>query len=404
MLDRSVYGTEDCLYLNVYTPKLPINNNELLPVMVYIHGGGFAYGKGTIKDESGPDYLLEQNVIIVSINYRINIFGFLSLDIPEASGNMGLKDQVKALQWVKNNIAQFGGDNNNVTLFGISAGSSSIEYLILSPKAKGLFQKAILESGSTLNPWAIYHKSKEIAFKLAQTIGFKGVKNDYRGIHSFLMKQTTEVLLKPYTDTVNSIDENRIHFGFVPCIEKDFDDNEDFLTENPYDLLKKGKFNRVKVIRGFCDTEGVLPLFMKPEAIKKIVNAKTFTQYLSHKIIDSSSYNEKFKSIYLNNVNHSSEEDRFAIDFCGDVDFVSGIWIAGKFMAKYGLPVYMYKFSFNGECSLLKNIFGISIKGCSHGDDSAYVIKMQNIIPKSHSDMIVRDRFAVMWTNFAKSG
>ncbi|XP_045769192.1 acetylcholinesterase-like isoform X3 [Maniola jurtina] len=113
----SSIGSEDCLYLNVYTPNLvPINP---LPVMVWIHGGGFMIGGG---DNDGPQFLLRKDVILVTINYRLEILGFLSLDTEDIPGNAGMKDQVAALRWVKENIRKFGGDPDNITIFGESAG------------------------------------------------------------------------------------------------------------------------------------------------------------------------------------------------------------------------------------------------------------------------------------------
>ena len=162
--------------VNVFTPKVPVARllMQLLPVMVFIHGGGFVFGNGLAKFENGTDYLIEQNVVVVTTNYRLGAFEFLSLDIPEAAGNMGLKDQ--DLQWVQENIENFGGNKNDVTIFGISAGAASVEYQILSPLSKGLFHKAIMQSGSVLNPWAMDtpENLKDLGLKLAQELQYRG--------------------------------------------------------------------------------------------------------------------------------------------------------------------------------------------------------------------------------------
>lgn len=115
--------------------------------MFWIHGGGFTSGSGN-SDIYGPHYLIAEDVVVVTINYRLGVLGFLSLDDPklEVPGNAGLKDQVMALKWVQKNIRNFGGDPNNVTIFGESAGGSSVHFLLLSPMAKGVSNLAIFHT------------------------------------------------------------------------------------------------------------------------------------------------------------------------------------------------------------------------------------------------------------------
>jgi para-nitrobenzyl esterase len=143
--------SEDCLYLNIWTPAK--TKSDRLPVMVWVHGGGFANGSGSMALYNGEN-LAKQGVVLVTINYRLGPLGFfahpdLSKESPHGvSGNYGLLDQIEALRWVKRNIASFGGDPGRVTLFGESAGAMSVGYLMASPLTKGLFQRAIAESGS----------------------------------------------------------------------------------------------------------------------------------------------------------------------------------------------------------------------------------------------------------------
>ena len=147
---RDPGGSEDCLFLNVWVPAKM--SGAKLPVMVWIHGGGFVAGSSSEARQDGTK-LTQQGVIVVSMNYRLGVFGFFVH--PElakesghnAAGNYGLLDQVAALRWVHDNIAAFGGDPGNVTIFGESAGSFSVSALMASPLCKGLFQKAIGESG-----------------------------------------------------------------------------------------------------------------------------------------------------------------------------------------------------------------------------------------------------------------
>ncbi|CAG2062859.1 unnamed protein product, partial [Timema podura] len=131
-----VSGSEDCLYLNVYTPQLPDGSNDDLPVMVWFHGGGWVSGAGTSKFY-GPQFLLDKDIVLVTVTYRLGPIGFLSTGDEAAPGNSGLKDQVAALRWVQDNIAVFGGNPNSVTIFGESAGGASVHYHILSPLSQG---------------------------------------------------------------------------------------------------------------------------------------------------------------------------------------------------------------------------------------------------------------------------
>lgn len=124
------------------------------PVLVFIHGGAFVMGSNDSKVYS-PTFLLMEDIVFVTINYRVGILGFLKIDDPALGvpGNAGLKDQLLALKWVQKNIKNFGGDPNNVTLWGESAGSASVNYHVISSASKGLFHKAIMQSGTVLNPW-----------------------------------------------------------------------------------------------------------------------------------------------------------------------------------------------------------------------------------------------------------
>lgn len=400
--DGKVTGSEDCLYLNVYTPN--ITPLEPLPVMFYIHGGGFIYGSG-LKEEFGPEYLIENNVVVVSINYRLGVLGFLNLDIAEASGNMGLKDQVKALEWVQRNIHNFGGDKNNVTIFGTSAGSSSVEYLILSPKAKGLFHKAIHHSGASINDWALnYGQSEQITVNLLNKLEYKGNPNDKRGIYEFLLKIPAQQLVAAGFYVTETFTSTVIFFGFVPTIEKDFSDA--FLTTLPYKLLRDGNFTKVPMIKGFCEKEGLLMNMMKPFAVKQLLVQKNFTDFFSFKLEsgDVQKYNEKYKKAYANAV-YSEAEGGFAVDYFGDLHFTAGIWISAKLSAKHNVPTYVFEFTYDGNINYVKRIFGLMVKGATHGDDVSYIFSKNDVVAApNETDVLVRSRITKMWSNFAKTG
>ena len=152
--DEAPYS-EDCLYLNVWT-KAPGNTSSKLPVALWIHGGGYMEGWGSEPEFDGQEWA-SKDVVLVSINYRLGIFGFMTYpalseeSANHVSGNYGILDQIQSLKWIKNNIAQFGGDPDNVTIFGQSAGAGSVRTLCESPLARGLFHKAIIMSGGGIN-------------------------------------------------------------------------------------------------------------------------------------------------------------------------------------------------------------------------------------------------------------
>src|SRR5437764_969415 len=165
---------EDCLYLNIWTSAKAAGDH--LPVMVWIHGGGFTRGYASSRAYDG-ETLAGKGVVVVTINYRLGVFGFLAH--PElsaesghhASGNYALLDQIAALQWVKKNIASIGGDPNRVTIFGESAGSWAVNALMASPLAKGFFHRAIGESGGSFSPMRSLAEAEKAGEKLATSLG-----------------------------------------------------------------------------------------------------------------------------------------------------------------------------------------------------------------------------------------
>lgn len=166
-------GDEDCLFLNIYTRNL----KEKRPVMVWIHGGSFSGGSGD-SWIYGPDHIIDDGVLLVTINYRLGVLGFMSTGDSHAPGNYGLKDMVLALKWIQRNIAEFGGDPDNVTIFGESAGGAAVHYLVLSSETKGLFTRAISQSGSALNPWAFQTNPVNVAYQLGRDLRLSWSSNE----------------------------------------------------------------------------------------------------------------------------------------------------------------------------------------------------------------------------------
>lgn len=247
-------GSEDCLYLNVYTPNPAAAR---LPVMVWIHGGTFIVGTGATYN--GSKLAAKGNLIVVTINYRLGPFGFLasrSLDSPgHPSGNYGLLDQQAALRWVKDNIAAFGGDPNKVTVAGESAGAISVGLHLVSPAAAGLFARAILESGPFLRARTLA-ESETSGDEFAAKLGCDKASDVAGCMRS-----------KPAEQVLSAIPVNPLAAG-RPVWEPAMDGS--LIPSQPAEALAAGHFNKVPVLNGSNRDEGTLFLaFSKPASAQK---------------------------------------------------------------------------------------------------------------------------------------
>jgi len=216
---NSSEGREDAGVINIFTPY--IDTQDPLPVLFWIHGGGFQEGSGQ-TEAYGPDWLLQKDVVLVSINYRLGVIGFLSLDDPELNvpGNAGLKDQTFAMKWVQRNISQFGGDAKNITLFGESAGGKSVHAHMISDHSKDLFHKAIPMSGTSfIKTWTLSPK-KDHAQRLAKSLGWNGEGGE-RSLLEFLEKADARDLMKNSEKILKRREMfvEHILFPFVPTVE-----------------------------------------------------------------------------------------------------------------------------------------------------------------------------------------
>lgn len=159
---------ENCLHLNVFTRTLPSNEqSELKPVIVYLHGGGFEFGSAI---DHGPAYLLDRDIVLVTVAYRLGTFGFMAVETAEIPGNAGLKDQNLAFKWVQKNIKYFSGDPGQVTIAGLSAGGYSATGHIVSPMSKGLFKNVIAMSGALAWQMPLKENNIEVVKGLAAKV------------------------------------------------------------------------------------------------------------------------------------------------------------------------------------------------------------------------------------------
>ncbi|XP_075870945.1 uncharacterized protein ces2b [Nelusetta ayraudi] len=234
-LSEPIDISEDCLYLNIYTPATRAPNAKL-PVMVWIHGGGFILGSASSYD--GSALAAYQDVVVVAIQYRLGLLGLLSTGDEHLPGNFGMLDQIQALRWTKEHIHNFGGDPNSVTIFGESAGGVSVNLLLLSPLSKGLFQRAIAESGTALTDELIGGNPLKLAQRLADQAGCS-VKST---------KAIADCMKKIDLDTIISLAQD-----LTVWYPMNVDGH--FLKKPINELIQKQEFLTVPLMTGVTDHE-----------------------------------------------------------------------------------------------------------------------------------------------------
>ncbi|XP_045212406.1 cocaine esterase-like [Mercenaria mercenaria] len=254
--------SEDCLFLNIYVPRQGPDEPSGHAIMFFIHGGGFTMGSGKIYD--GGVLSSVGNVIVVTINYRLGLLGFLDIDNVKASGNFGFYDQRLALQWVNENIGAFGGDKDRVTIFGESAGSMSVSLQMMFPQNEGLFRSGISESGALTLPGLYLENNIEIAKYYAENMSCS--VEDMDEVFSCLQSATPESIIKVVSDTVASGGmAATVKVGTAPTIDGEF------IKTNPADLYRKAVneeseeinfFRTLKLMNGVNGKEGAMFLLM----------------------------------------------------------------------------------------------------------------------------------------------
>ncbi|XP_018304144.1 esterase E4-like [Mycetomoellerius zeteki] len=407
-----IIGDEDCLYLNVYTTKIELSKKR--PVMVWIHGGGYSLGSGDATIY-GPDYIVQKDVILVTLNYRLGVLGFLNLNDEVATGNQGLKDVVLALKWVQKNILKFGGDPENVTIYGQSAGAAITHCLALSPLAKGLFHKVISQSGVISNPWA-FNEWSDVGFRLAKKLGKE--TSDPKVAYEFLKTRAARTL------TMNSqrsifTEAERLSFTvslFTPTL--DTKSLNPFFPEHPREYISRGI--QMPFILGFNRNEGIFLLkgiFFGDISKKHLgkVNTDFKKAILSNTLSRLSEMGitvEELKALYFKGKAISEETWTNFSDFLGDQFFVRDIMEVCEMQKSSGgyNSTYLYHFDYDSK-TILKTMLNIEVKGVCHGEDLAFLFypeaaKMLNLsLPEPGSENYrITNYFTQMWTDFAKTG
>ncbi|KAL1418008.1 hypothetical protein MTO96_005994 [Rhipicephalus appendiculatus] len=245
----SVHLTEDCLQLNIWSPQE--RTGEAVPVLAWIHGGGFSGGSAAQDVCNGAVLSAKTGFVVASFNYRLGFLGFLDAQSPGAPGNVGLLDQNLALQWIRDNIDQYGGDPSRVTIFGGSAGGMSIHGHVISPLSNGLFARAYMMSGTLHGRDMIEHSSDSVSKGdlVAKAVGCadseRNLTTDPEFVLDCLRSKNASELVR-VTSTVLSPK----YFPFLPTYPNDF------LPMDPSAAVKRGLFNAADLVVGVTSDEG----------------------------------------------------------------------------------------------------------------------------------------------------
>jgi para-nitrobenzyl esterase len=384
-------SSEDCLSLNIWMPAQS-KKNAKLPVMVWIHGGAFVFGSGSQTETSGESFA-KQGVILVTFNYRLGRLGFfafpaLSKEYPnEPKGNYGYMDQIAALKWVKDNIRAFGGDPTNVTIFGESAGGVSVHSLITIPAAKGLFHKAIIESGGgrdgvlTGRP---IDKDGDAYYPIsAENIGVNFAKK--HGIEGTDAAALARLRALPAADIVDSGEENIGGPGGTPIYSGPILDGK-LVVETAQKAYEAGRQPNISLIIGSNSAEvpaGFVNASLKEDLLKQFgsLSAELKAAY------DPDGNVEFAKMLtYVNTDKVWAEPARFT---------------ARAFYAK-GSPTYVYLFSYVSAPLQQRMRFG-----AGHASEISYVfntLRNRDGSPVASKDLEVAKMMNTYWANFAKTG
>jgi len=367
-------GSEDCLSLNVYVPANKTANAKL-PVMFWIHGGGYSGGASSEPRHNG-DFLPLKGIVLVTINYRLGAFGFLAL--PELgsepggfSGNYGLMDMVAALEWVRKNVADFGGDPHNVTIFGESAGSFAVSTLMAVPSAQGLFHRAIGESGGALNSGALPMNSLAIAGSEDAAWAKEAGANTIAELRAM---RTEEILAAAKKDAMR----------FRPVVDGKF------LPGPIQDIYDAGKQAKVPLLAGFNRDED--------SSFSTGMTAEKWTAMAVQRYSDRA---DTFLELYPGLSDAAAA--RSAADFGGDQFIAYSTWTWMEFDRKTGdKGIYRYELDLAAPPSKFHEG-----SYAFHSDDIEYVFGTLDTRPGAvwrSEDYKLSDQMMSYWTNFAKTG
>jgi carboxylesterase type B len=395
--------SEDCLFLNVYVP-FNISSNNKKSVMIWIHGGSYSRGQGTYYD--GSHLAITGNVIVVTINYRLNIFGFLSIDA--IKGNYGLWDQIMAIQWVKDNIASFGGNSQSITIFGESAGGFSVGLLSIIPKNRGLFQRVILQSGVAFSSYSVMHMTNLTSTAIA---GYLSCAKTNPIVQCLKNRSASEI----YALVSKFKQPNALSLPWAPVIDGEL------LPTDPLTLLKNTSsdasafFQSLDVIIGTVSGESSLLIYILKALEKQLkvnitggIPKRILTDFLVPQITNVCCSNSLHVASAINNQYGQSSDiigqtedilDAYS-DFLFDTPAIQSLHLhSGN---KRGRQFH-YVFSKEPPFPLYEELPSW-FQRSEHGADTIFEFPQSNKNNLSTINMELSKNFMKYWTNFARTG
>eukprot|EP00062_Callorhinchus_milii_P000712 gi/632934949/ref/XP_007887125.1/ PREDICTED: neuroligin-1 [Callorhinchus milii] len=368
------------------------------PVMVYIHGGSYMEGTGNIFD--GSVLASYGNVIVITVNYRLGVLGFLSTGDQAAKGNYGLLDQIQALRWISENIAFFSGDPLRITVFGSGAGASCVNLLTLSHYSEGLFQRAIAQSGTALSSWAVSYQPAKFAKQLAAKVGCNMI-DTVDLVECLRSKQYKELVEQ-------DIQPARYHIAFGPVIDGDV------IPDDPQILMEQGEFLNYDIMLGVNQGEG----YKFVESIvdnEDGVSANDFDFAVSNFVDNLYGYpegkdvlRETIKFMYTDWADRHNPETRrkTLLALFTDHQWVAPAVATADLHSGFGSPTFFYAFYHHCQSDMMP-----AWADSSHGDEIPYVfgvpmIGATELFPCNFSknDVMLSAVVMTYWTNFAKTG
>lgn len=376
---------EDCLFLNIWSPK---PDDKKRPVMVWIHGGGFVVGTGASELYNGANLAQKGDVVVVTINYRLGSLGFLYFDeVQQKAGfenNLGIRDQIAALQWVKQNIAAFGGDPEQVTIFGESAGGTSVETLLACPSAKGLFSKAIAESG----PAAILWQPQTGKMLTDKYLSILGISTD--SIHLLRILPV---------DTLKAAEEKLMDYMIKETPHKVFSPTIDgrLLTTDIFQCLSPAQSGNVPLLIGTNKDEATM------FASRKLKMAPNNSRDLEREFFHVFKPGEKEKVV---SAYKKYPRKRGVLDLLTDAVFrIPAIRLA-ECQSRHS-TVYMYRFEYSSfllNLSGLRSFHGLEIPFVFGNIEEGRTGKLMKYVATKKTAKTLTTQMQGAWLNFVRYG